>query len=272
MILPNSEAILFCNWLLDVSWQRLSGSQRIIVEAVRTSAQTATPISNNNWNNFNKFTAWRYPFYQVYATLASSLTPDLLAGLIAAWDFEGNSNCSDPTYNGSDTSVIYNLAYGKIIQGVAFSGPPSEITHAALNTTATFTLNIWVNIGSFTSTADSIWTNGIVSAGLFGFQPNTDIYWFSSGVILHTPSLTLNTWYMITITSSPTLGELFLNGVSVASTLTPFPPVTLSSFGKVSGSFNYTGFLDAPVIWDRGLLQSEIDMLYNGGAGLQYPF
>lgn len=69
MVYPNDLALSFCDWLLNVSWQKLSGPQKIIVQAVQTAAGSQSSVSDQTWTNFNLFTSWRYPFFRVYYDL-----------------------------------------------------------------------------------------------------------------------------------------------------------------------------------------------------------
>lgn len=99
MITPNADCALFGTWLLNISWQSLSGPQRVLVQSITTAALAGTQVTNQEWSNFNKFTAWRFPFYQVYAFLAttSPFILDNYPGAAAAWSFRKLSS----TYAGA---------------------------------------------------------------------------------------------------------------------------------------------------------------------------
>lgn len=73
MIQPNDACMLFCQWMLNISPQRLSNSQRLIVTQVYLAARDQYPIEDQVWRNFNLFTAWRNPYYIVYRSYANSV-------------------------------------------------------------------------------------------------------------------------------------------------------------------------------------------------------
>jgi len=51
-----------------------------------------------------------------------------LPGLTNLYHFEGNSNDSKGTYNGTDTAISYGGTYGKLRQGLLGNGTTSKIT------------------------------------------------------------------------------------------------------------------------------------------------
>lgn len=69
-VYPNREALDFCYWMLNVSWQKLTTPRLNIITDVYNAAVASTFVSDNTWNNFTQVTAWRYKYYQVYRNLA----------------------------------------------------------------------------------------------------------------------------------------------------------------------------------------------------------
>lgn len=69
------------------------------------------------------------------------------ANLVSYWEFEGNSNDSKGSNNGTDTSITYNSGNGKFSQGAGFvSATPSKIVladAASLKPTTNFTIMAW---------------------------------------------------------------------------------------------------------------------------------
>ena len=96
-----------------------------------------------------------------------------------------------------------------------------------------------------------------------------------------TPSKTFNAgqWYMITYTADSDGAEAFIDGVSVG---TQAGDATLNFGSSASGNIGedyvksagrgMDGLMDEFGIWSRVLTDPEITALYNGGAGLAYPF
>jgi len=72
VVYPNPIAEDFCYWMLNVSAQKLTGPQRVIVAAVYTAAVAQSSVTDQQWWNFNNFTAWRYPFFRVWYDLVQN--------------------------------------------------------------------------------------------------------------------------------------------------------------------------------------------------------
>jgi len=69
MVTPTQETTLFCYWMLNVSWQRLTPPRENLINTIYAAAQAGTPVSDQDWNNFTQVTAWRYPFFLIWANL-----------------------------------------------------------------------------------------------------------------------------------------------------------------------------------------------------------
>jgi hypothetical protein len=283
MIQPNSSCALFCDWLLNVSWQKLSTAQRNLVDVINTAALTFTQVTDQEWENFNKFTAWRYPFYLVYHNNQTTGSLTLLSGLLATWSMEGNSNDPVNGNNGADTAIIYSAANGKILQGALFNGASSKILipySASLNdASAERSINLWVRLdGAAVSILLARFYTAVDLTYFFlfdgtQFQAKTD---GGTGTIVALAPAALNTWYMLTMCfTSNTNMEFFINGVSQGSTGAPGALTSLNfplQLGSYQSSLYLPGSLDMVSLWNRILSQTEIDELYALGAGLQYPF
>lgn len=66
MITPNALAGTFTDWMLNISFQPLTSSQRALFTTIYNASQTATPVTNQVFNNYIQASAWRYPFFRVY--------------------------------------------------------------------------------------------------------------------------------------------------------------------------------------------------------------
>lgn len=85
-----------------------------------------------------------------------------------------------------------------------------------------------------------------------------------------------NGWYHILISlDSSGIATLYLNGASQGTKSgygTPFNATAPFTLGQVNGGNYVDGKIDELGIWSRPLTAAEALRLYNGGAGLAYPF
>ena len=156
-----------------------------------------------------------------------------------------------------------------------------------LATDDNFTISIWFNHTSASTTLDTIISNFAWEGTRIGFY-----CWDNSGSFLcgHSgmgwganldlPAITLNKWYQLILRKQGTNYSAFVNGTYITSTLGN-NAITWSgngnefSAGGLYGSSNnywgWNGHLDELNIWDRGLSDAEISDLYNDGTGKFYP-
>ena len=67
-VYPNIETVKFCEWLLNVSWFKLSSSQLAVVNTVYNAALVGGSVTDQQYNNFTLVTSWRYKYYEAYNT------------------------------------------------------------------------------------------------------------------------------------------------------------------------------------------------------------
>ncbi len=202
---------------------------------------------------------------------------------------EGNSNTSTGSQNGTDTSVSYALADGKILEGVAFNGSTSKI---ALGTAfdyalSAFSIGIWFY--PTVSTIGTLFGRYKVASDFEGFgirwndaatdQVTINFREAVTGNITNGSALSKNAWHYVLVTSGGVGNTvtMYVDGSSVGT-------ATLVDAGAETGSypaffgiernttFPFTGNLDEIGIWDRELSSAEALQLWNSGAGLTYPF
>lgn len=208
--------------------------------------------------------------------------------------------------NGTDTNITYSSANGKLTQGAWFNGTSSKIVNngivSLLANSTVGTISFWANI---TSTGDERILFAISVSS--GSQSEFFIDWRDDfnkcllfvikkdGVnqtVLQSNNNTLTSWQ-----GSWNHFCLIQDGVSVKlyvnSVLTNFAGINstawfksaitdattkanVSRLGTLARSGSeiafYNGKLDEFAIWDRALSQGEINDLYLGGNGSQYPF
>lgn len=294
MIYPNIDCYFLCLWMLNVSEQRLTGSQITVTQNIRDAALAQTGVTENEWNNFNLFAAWRNPYYIVYRDYRSSLQTDLNNGLLHYYDFEGNSNDQVGSINGTDSNIIYSNSYGKIGQGARNNTSTGNIILGSvsdfnfIHTTGIFAYNFWSLNTSTTATAFTI--GNASSAGNRGF------YTLCTGVSLlsnpcfnggvgsgylyqHsvTSPITDTNWHMITIAGDGAFMYFYIDSILRSKVTMQNKGVgnatnVLRLFSLLGTYANPSINIDELGIWDRNLNQAEIIELYNSGNGLAYPF
>ena len=272
MIQPNSQAASFAYWMLNISKQRLSTPQRIIVQNVYNAAIANNPISNQEWYNFNLFAAWRNKYFIVYNSYASETLPSLLTSLAASFSFNGNSNDDLGIRNGTDTAMIYGVPYGKVNQGAFFNATNSQITHSALNLGSSWSVAFWIYPQTQVVSMPAIWmTNGGAYAIIFN-SVTSKMQIASSGQIDIGPVLIYNTYTHIVITFTSGTYRIYVNGILYPTPLTHTNISTLNLIGRNSFQGSFRGYLDILCAWSRVITQQEVDALYNAYAGIEYPF
>jgi len=211
---------------------------------------------------------------------------ELTDNLISYYKLDGNSNDSVGSNNGADTSVTYSTANGKIGQGAGFNGTSSQIQISGLlGSLPTITISVWANI-----TSKGLNGAEIINIGdYFAIRANDATY--KTTMFYHTGS----SWVNVT-TNTNYIGTGFHLFTAVFDNINHTQSIYVDAVLKGSGidtnSINYTGgasnttigrhpvdtsyFMGGSVdeigIWSRALSQAEITQLYNGGAGLSYPF
>lgn len=212
----------------------------------------------------------------------------LITNLLAYYKLDGNSNDSVGSLNGTDTSMSY--VAGKIGSAGSFNGTTGKVEYSqtGFNLGSAFTFNVWVNAASYaTRQILFIKSDGVSNAtGSFSFEVGNSVnkatltvfVGASNSTLSSSTNLTTSVWSMLTFTYDGTNLAIYLNGTSdgtnatgtgAVNTITQ--PTTLGMLGALS-VLPYSGLMDLAGVWTRVLSGSEITQLYNGGAGLDYPF
>jgi hypothetical protein len=215
------------------------------------------------------------------------LAPSLLDNLVAYWkldetsgpriDSAGSNNLTDNNSVGS--------AVGKVGNAALFDESNYlTVTNPTLNITGAISIAGWIYAVNRTEDQhffggyDSIWPY----SG-YGVRPDPVsskyVWWSGGGWKPSNTAIALNTWTHIafTLNSTGTL-SIYINGSLDRTTTAPMP--TLYNGQKALGARSdgtrrlVSGTLvDEVGIWkDRALTPTEIAILYNGGAGITFPF
>lgn len=213
----------------------------------------------------------------------------LTDNLVAYYKLDGNSNDSVGSNNGTDSNITYGSSYGKINQGALFNGSSSKIDLSnnlnSVTYNSSYSFQFWFNISSFPtgSTFYKVFGNDNSSAsnGVFiDFYGGNLRIGNNGGANISYPfsNFSTNTWYHIVVTytynSNMLLyvnGNLVLTSSGTGAALSTSDGAAFGYYRSLPGRY-FNGDLDELGVWSRALSDTEITTLYNGGAGLTYPF
>ena len=204
-------------------------------------------------------------------------------GLVAYYKLDGNSNDAHGSNNGTDTSITYSLANGKIDQGAGFNGSSSRIIANPFNRSGSqpITVSAWIKPSRTAGQYQVIIAN---RENLIGFRWQFYMHTTNGEISFHgasqnkgtyTPPTSSWTHCSATVDSSGNL-KIYING-ELQDSFTSFTywdsgDSTNIGIGGIAGSGGeyYQGSIDEVGIWSRALTSDEISQLYNNGNGLTY--
>jgi hypothetical protein len=211
----------------------------------------------------------------------------LNSGVYAAWNGENTLNDSLGNYNGTNNGSMTYTTGKTGTNALSFNGSSYiSLANDALKFTGNFTISTWAKV-----TVGSV--NAIVTSGAgtgYGYRlyigSNGRIYFEYTRTngqgeyIVGNTVLSSNVWYHIGIVNDGTSFKIYLNGLEEPFTGGTYQTIgwgangtNTAQIGKYVGLALYlTGALDALTVWNRALSNSEMNALYNGGAGCQYSF
>lgn len=219
------------------------------------------------------------------AQVSATLT-DNLAGYYTLDQLSGTTTDSLGILNGAISGNVIQGTLGIINTSYNFSGGTVNFGNSAYVSTQAF--SFWINPSSVTGD-HTIWFKGTGTTNDFVILTSGKIqYGFGSAsghVEYWTGNTTLSTgtWYYIAINTSGTgsgATQIYVNGNLENATYGSAggggrpSGSDVSYFGNGVGGYanSYSGILDEFGRWNRTLTPSEVQQLYNNGAGLSYPF
>jgi hypothetical protein len=157
-------------------------------------------------------------------------------------------------------------------------------------TNGSYSFSVWIYLISLPASGDN-WaifsnsnnTNDIDNqitirnnGGIYQIRFARNRYNISSQSFLVTFSPSIDTWYHIVQTYDGTNLKGYIDGTYQSQLATSGngsgTTTTRTALGTgLSGTF-YTGKIDCVGVWTRDITSSEVTELYNGGAGIEYPF
>jgi len=222
----------------------------------------------------------------------------LIDNIVAYYKMQGNSNDSVASNNGTDAAgIVYDATYGKIDQGVqAGTAGTSKVnvpsgTYAIVSGAApTFTISGWIKFtGSFAGGSNgleifTIKVGASIRCALWMSEdssaPNGRLH-----ILMRNTAGTLQeniqavnrataTYFHFAVTYTGGVYQAYIDGSTANSISATIQNATANDgyiYHRSTGS-PVTPQGDEIGFWSRALSAAEITELYNGGAGLQYPF
>ena len=216
------------------------------------------------------------------------------------YKLDGNSNDSIGSNNGTDTSITYSTGNGKINQGAGADAGTDRIyigNPSALQISGAQTINFWIKASSQGANSRSIFSSGGIDGAsdgsiyMFHYSGQNIDFGVSNGTTIsvaalsvgQTSSLLDGSFHMVTLTYTPsTKVEIFIDATSTVSNTTSiissrtttknWSIFAIETDQSATRRDSITGAIDEFGVWNVVLSGSEIAELYNGGAGIQYPF
>lgn len=210
-------------------------------------------------------------------------------GLTDYYSFNhSNANDSVGTHNGTDTSVTYSTANGKVGVGGRISNLGFADLTSLVGVSSTFTYNMWIEPGTQANAYNGVYGKG---DGL----NNNEMYLKTNQLAVYTSAFggdvsidpvtspTINVsgsvWTMVTMSYSAATGlNVYVNGVLAQTTAAKGTGVSTTTGSFVIGKDpanagrTYTGNYDELSIWNTVLSASQISQLYASGFANPYPF
>lgn len=209
-----------------------------------------------------------------FAANCSSLTDHI----VAYYKFDGNSNDSVGSANGTDHTITYSNANGIINNGAGFNGTSSYIQVPGQTWTSTMSISLWV-FGTWAN-GNFIMDSTAGAARTYIWNPaadsNLQVSIHNTAATTFTSILTASAWNHIVFIADGSNVTAYKNGSSFGTqtmSLSGSQTPTNSYFAtdNAQSTFGVTK-LDEIGIWNCTLTSAQVTSLYNGGAGLQYPF
>lgn len=212
------------------------------------------------------------PFGAPLLTVKSSL----LTGLFAYYAFE--TLTTDSSGNGNTLTNTNGVTQGTGIigQAASFASASSQkLSQAAtINYANDYTIAAWFNSAS-----------AAANQYIFASSHNTGFFWpgaiqyrrnGATGAVTTSNNVGVGVWGFACVTftaATSTLSLTLNNGTPATSTTSTSPGSLAYNFGSDNaGTQFWNGLIDEAGIWTVALTPTQITNLYNGGAGVTYPF
>jgi len=193
---------------------------------------------------------------------------DITTGLVAHYEFDGNTNDSSVSNFNLVTNGTKNYGTGKIVQAYSFNGTDNNLTAYATGLNSdTGTLAYWIKTSSNTKRA-------LLAIGDTNVSVSTEINGSSfivNGIYAKQFSTTVDindsTWHHVAVTfASVNTTNVYIDGVLSSTDTALNDDLNLSGniyLGHLQGNYQYADMLDDVRIYNRVLTATDVTELYN---------
>lgn len=212
----------------------------------------------------------------------------LTTNLQSYYKLDSNSNDSVGAVNGTDTSITYTT--GKINNAATSTTGRIDLGTGNFSITTNMSISLWFYLNNTTNNAMLIQKTNLLAPSsdswyIFAVPGSNNLQTFiGDGSVNYyantTYTYSASTWTHVVFTYSGSTGnqKIYVNGTLLNTQ--PGGPATINTAGSQVVMLNSAtaapipldGKLDEVGIWNRELTGAEVTQLYNGGAGLTYPF
>lgn len=222
----------------------------------------------------------------------------LTDNIVAAWNFnESSGNAADSSGNGWTLTNNNTVGYvaGLIGNAADFGANPSNKYLSAasglgvtMGAGGAYSVMFWVKLKSepgigtqfrFLDWRSTTGNDGYLFPDYRNASGTLRFNWAISGSsdITYNVALGSTNWHQIIVTAdAANAALLYLDGTQIMSTTKgTFSANDNFFFGitrELDSAQSANCLLDMGAVWSRAITSSEVTQLYNGGAGLQYPF
>jgi len=222
--------------------------------------------------------AWHRQAYQ-YSGGGGAGGSTLLTGLVSYWKMDEVSNGSVPVPRadsfGANTLTDNNTvasAVGIISNAALFTlGNTESLSLASLSLTAPYSVSFWVSPNAIIATNQGCFE----SSTLFMFLQGTTgkMVLQNTGSFATVAAVGTGAFHHIVCVLNGASSAIYLDNVKATGTVSgnSSGATRIGSTSGGGGEF-LDGKIDEFGLWSRALSDADVLALYNGGAGLTYPF
>jgi hypothetical protein len=233
---------------------------------------------------------WIPSFYGVKITEFAGFSESLKAGLVVYYPMneiagtiliDAKNNVNATTFNEVTPNVAGKLGLGKDFVRSGTNG--FATLNSNMTSYAQMSVSSWVKTGTLIlGNEANMFSTDTNNPREWGWSINSDgyerLYWGAYNLDNTTNISAISGWVhlVITIDDDANILRYYINGVNVKNmTLSGTIPytatrVTIGASGYNNGSSSYDGLMDEVGWWNRTLSWSEVQDIYNGGAGLNF--
>jgi hypothetical protein len=212
-----------------------------------------------------------------------SSSSSLLTDLVSYWKLDEASGTRFDTVSSNNLSDNGGVgsALGKVGNAAEFTGTDYLSTNTLISS-GPFSVSCWIFADTVINPSGGIvnrYDNSVPADRVWStYVANDDIVFFITPTQLKISNvISATTWHYLAFwydDVAQQLGVQFDTTVQTTPHTTGYPVanVPFSIGARADGNTEFDGRIDEVGIWSRVLTASERTQLYNGGAGITYPF